>query len=1211
MLFRNKVAIVVVGVAIGVTTAYLVGTSDAAVERLVREQLAQRVRAPCRFEGASFSFLHGLEVRGLTMLDPDDPAGPPLVEADRAIVDYTLDLLDTGPHVTAIEVVEPKVRLRRDAEGSLSLVRALRLPKGGEGPHPRIVLRDGELTYSDPALLQGEPLALTAVNVLVAAARPKAFDLVGGTISLTGRSDILGPVSVAAVVVARDAAEFTADFPDVAIDPSLPARFAGPVAARVAATRPEGSASARVEGRFEEGRPLEARGVVHLRDVAASVTLPEEAGRAAPEPLAVSKLAARVVFDGNRVDVEEASFHAAGAEFRARASLADAMEPEPAFSLELGAESLPLTRELRAFLPHVARRVVEAYDLTGTIGLAVEASGTPAAPEVDARARVRDGRVRYEGYVREDGVRRGFAWTVTDVAGDVSFDGKTVRLAAGGRHGPARAHLEGTVVLNRDAPDLPDIRIRVEEAPLDEDLRTAFGDRAPKLIDPWNPSGIAQRVDVHVTRDPVVDAEHDVVEVTIHLDGRAGGRPVNQLPVPLTGIAGKIEILEPIVDGQRRGLVRLTGLSAEAEGLTVSVSGDVRRDAQDKDREDLRIALATPDASGAFRAALDSSPVVPRGVKDALRKLALAGPLRADVRVVDLGGGERADTAVATLLGVSVKGWDDVPLAARGVTGRVSYAGDTLTFEDLAGTLAMERSPRFTARGRLLDVSGEPDFDVHVESEEVPLGEPLRAALGPLAEDARAFWEEVRPVGARAAVVLDVRPRAHETPFEVTLSDIRGRLQPLGLELDNDAGTLHYDGRTLTVTGLESAIGAASLRFDTAVYEMATGRLDVRASVRGLHFPEDLEGPLDAATIASIVEEAPNRTLHALDARIAYERASRTLSIAAEVSVRPRSRRALPDPGWAPQGSLAAERLVFRLPEEGPTTFEGRAFAQEFSLRAGLAVDRLDGHLDFEGAFGDDPRFELRTQGSSFRIEEYPFEDATTRLTLTRRGARVETKAGFMGGRFEGQVGPGDDRTAYRGRLLLEGARLERFLTFRGDPQREVATGNLDVAVAFENATGAREDLRGEAAIRISDGRLLPVPVFGAIASVLDVLTLGVLGSSGDLSDAAARLELNGEWLEVRDLELRGSGGVVEGGTGTIGLDGRIDLWVYPRFEPGLPLVDWIVRLIQQPFPRAVHVTGTLRNPRTRYEPIPSALLDRRREPQPAGDVREPRRDPW
>src|SRR5262245_21652921 len=167
MLIRNKVAIVVVGVGIGLASAYVFATSDAYVARTLHDQIAKYVRAPCSFAGASFTYLHGIEVRDLVILDPDDPAGPPLVSAHRALVDYTLCVLDTGPHMTSIELDRPRVRLDRDPDGRFAIARAFLAPEGTgpRAPLPRVLLRGGELTVSDPSLLAVGPVVLSDIVV--------------------------------------------------------------------------------------------------------------------------------------------------------------------------------------------------------------------------------------------------------------------------------------------------------------------------------------------------------------------------------------------------------------------------------------------------------------------------------------------------------------------------------------------------------------------------------------------------------------------------------------------------------------------------------------------------------------------------------------------------------------------------------------------------------------------------------------------------------------------------------------------------------------------------------------------------------------------------------------------------------------------------------------------------------------------------------------
>ena len=109
------------------------------------------------------------------------------------------------------------------------------------------------------------------------------------------------------------------------------------------------------------------------------------------------------------------------------------------------------------------------------------------------------------------------------------------------------------------------------------------------------------------------------------------------------------------------------------------------------------------------------------------------------------------------------------------------------------------------------------------------------------------------------------------------------------------------------------------------------------------------------------------------------------------------------------------------------------------------------------------------------------------------------------------------------------------------------------------------------------------------------------------------KFELDGERVLVEEVSVTGSGvnASIANGEGTIGFDGRIDMAVYPRIDLGLPIIDQIWHLIQSPLPRRVRVTGTLRNPKTNWELMSTGGTDYAREPQPAGEVAEPSRDPW
>ena len=134
MRLRYRLALGVAGVAALGLSAFAVGLSDRAVKKRVAAVLAETLRAPCTFDSASFSFLEGLEVRGLEVLDPDDPLGPPLLTVESLHLDYAGDLLREGPRLTKVVLHGPRIRVLRRADGTLALASLVSLPETEPGP---------------------------------------------------------------------------------------------------------------------------------------------------------------------------------------------------------------------------------------------------------------------------------------------------------------------------------------------------------------------------------------------------------------------------------------------------------------------------------------------------------------------------------------------------------------------------------------------------------------------------------------------------------------------------------------------------------------------------------------------------------------------------------------------------------------------------------------------------------------------------------------------------------------------------------------------------------------------------------------------------------------------------------------------------------------------------------------------------------------------
>jgi len=1207
MLIRNHVAIVVVGVGIAVVSAYVIGTSDAVVSRVLRERLMSNVRAPCTFDHASFTFLGGVRLHGLVVSDPDAPFSAPLLTAETAVVDYKLGAFGLGPRITDVSVERPRLKIERAADGSLPIKRLVDFAGGGPKLRPFVVkLRGGLATFADPSLLAQGPLALTDVNLDVTPQSDSA-DWTHAVVALTAKSDVLGAVKADAVV-GRGEESFVAtlDLPQIRFDAAVARRFVGETAKGVAEMSPAGTASAHVQVRVGKGRPPAPEAEVVLHDVSVRVSNLDDPP---PEPIDVTKINGRLHYAAGRLDATDLAFTALGATFRAQAAIDGIGRDAPRLDATASMSDLALDDALRRHVRARFRRIAEAYDVRGTGGATATVKGPLDDLAVGVVAKLTHGHVRYDGYLDpKDGVRHGYAYDADDVTGTVTLEGPTISIDATGSHGPATLHATGTVVTSSAGRDVPDITIVADDVPLDDAIRKAFHDGGEKAFVPYAPSGTAQTITVHVRHDPI--GKRDAVDVRLKFDGRARFSP-HVFPAAFTDAVGDVEVLEP--DGARReDLVRLKDLTARGDGFGVRVSGEVLGD-----HEDLRIHADVAEAGGAFRAAVEKSTAIPKNAIAAMQKLDPSGALGIDAHVLHRPDGTRGDVVDFDLRGTNVAGYGDVRLAARKVTGRVHLEGEQLTFENLAGELALgEFAPPFRGFGKLVGISGTPEPTIHVEAAELPLGDALREALGPLAITGAKFWDVAQPVGSvRAGAVLDLRPSTDRVPFEVSATGIHGALRPLGLEIDCDGGSFHYDGFAVQVRDLDAAIGAATMKIDSADYDMLYGVLDVRVSaLRALKFPEDLEGPLARDTIEKIVESAPGRILHAPKLHVVYRPNPRSIEIDGDVSFRPRSRHATGEQGYRPDGNLSIERLAFLMPEYEPVSFDGEARADDFAFKVGVAVEKMFGPIAFSGTLGAKPTFRARTTGASFRVEDFPLEKADVEVDPTPAGERVNVKkANFMAGDFQCVVATGDRGVGYQGKLTIEGADLEKFLRSRGDVSEHVATGVVDGDLQFHNPTGVFADLRGDGKLVVSRGHLSPAPGVGAAG--VKIATLGVV--SPDLTDAEMKFDLNGDRLILTKLEVTSDvngASALTHGSGWVELGGRLDVSVDLQiFDINIPVVRQLFSWFQRPWPTRVRILGTLRNPRTAplFYDFGLGHDVARPEPQPAGDVRPPERDPW
>ncbi len=1226
---RDRAALIVVGAGALALSAAMTLLRDSAVEEHLERLLPRLLSAPCSFSGASFSVLDGLLVRDLTVLDPNDPLAAPLLSVGETRIEYTLDVFGEGPRLTDVVLVAPRLRVVRDQDGTVSLLSVVRGRDDGTDSDdtdasrglPRVRIIGGDVELSDPALLaDGASLSLHGIRAGLAEEDGVL------TLTTTATADLIGDFDARATLD-RDGQSGQIDITlkGAELSSSLAGRLESRAATFLRDLDAAGTLSGRVTLTLVDGAVADADGELVLDDVAVSVRIPDDTGRAEPRPLRLTSLNGKLIAREGRVSIESLTGRLldadlsvdGGVDLRPPSGMTD---DDRRVDLRVGIDGLGVGPELVAHLPSHLGEIQRRFAIHARVGATVHVRGRTERPTVDARLVLTEGRASYEGGIHPDtGARFGFPWQVTDLEGTVEVTGTRVDIDATGRHGPARVTVQGMTDLTADRRVITDIRIGATDVPLDDDLKSAFLENGEALFARWRPDGVAERIDVRVVQDPDVDALGEAAtDVDLEFDGRATFHP-SLLPADLAVSSGTVRVHQPVVDGQRIDTVTLQGVEAAGDGFTITANGAVTTDAAGT-RDDLHLGLSG-SANETLMTALQASPDVPKGTKRALRLLQPRGPLRAEV-LLRGDATVREDSVTVTLDGVSVAGWDGIPLALSDARGTVGLDGETLTVTGL--TARALGDARIRIDGTLDGLASESIVPrLVIAATDAPLGARLRTALGTLGDPLAPFWDEVRPGDdAFADIDLIVGPDDQAAgPIDARLRRIRGGLNLQGFALVAEDGTARFaDG--LVETDLVGRIGDAAVT-------IAGGRLDTRSgdatavlTARGLPFPRGLAPVLPPETVDSLADAVPGRALHLNAMALTWESASRRLTLEGRATLRPRERATASGETILHDADVVLRPAVLTLPESGPVEVAAAVEIVRAHIEPGIEIEELIGHASVTGTLGgDDATLQVALTDAAFRTLGRPFRDVSLHLDVEGAKIRVEDlSARLHGGLLTGQIGAGGAKVAYRGDLSLTGARLSRVLSERPGQTSE---GLLDVRVRFRNPTGKARDLQGAGRAEMRDARLV-APVATAVTNAVNGALLGLGNMQGEFSEGFVEFDLRGDRALVRDLYIGGAAlpplGTLElrDGRGAVGLDGeRIDLIVYPRikFDPfGLDptgLFDSLLS-VAQVLLRRVRIEGTMRNPTTSWEVVgEDGDAEFAPRPQPAGELLPYGPEPW
>jgi hypothetical protein len=156
------------------------------------------------------------------------------------------------------------------------------------------------------------------------------------------------------------------------------------------------------------------------------------------------------------------------------------------------------------------------------------------------------------------------------------------------------------------------------------------------------------------------------------------------------------------------------------------------------------------------------------------------------------------------------------------------------------------------------------------------------------------------------------------------------------------------------------------------------------------------------------------------------------------------------------------------------------------------------------------------------------------------------------------------------------------------DDSKGVVSGRY----GFRARMGAEEEMTGSGSLRIEDGNVFAIPVFGPFSAILGGIIPGVVYNTARL--ASADFTVANKKITTRNIEIAGRGFSMFGNGDIYFLTGRLDLSMRINVQgiPGLVFFP-VSKLLEY------HSEGTLDDPRWRPKIIPKIPLPGGKKPTP------------
>lgn len=795
---------------------------------------------------------------------------------------------------------------------------------------------------------------------------------------------------------------------------------------------------------------------------------------------------------------------------------------------------------------------LHAYEPEGLLGVdchVTRPAGAQAAP------------LRLRGELRPNGTTArysGFPVRLDNVRGRVRFTDDGVWLDnLVGNHGSATARINARLDEPRPWTGL-ELSVDADAVPLDDALFAALSPRYQRMWMLFDPHGLAE-VHARLTRPSGSDT-HGPRPWNQQLDVRLldAGLRFERFPYPFDHVCGQVRIGPGRID-----LDGLTGSVGPIESVTSAAAGDtpahldasirvdgawqdadaaapggrleLRVEARDLPLDERLLDALPPEARTAL------SQFSPQGRADLIGRVYVAPP---DDEV-------RYDLD-ARLLDARLR-YSELPYTIEKLTGQLRITPDRIALIDLRGS---HGAAAVMARG---EVHRQPDgaiADLAISVSNLPLDAELQSAVPP---ELRRVWNMLSPAGQvdlatqyhRVTRGATTEQRHHTV---VTVRNGAARYAAFPLPIDQLSGRLVVSNERVELSGVQGQCGPAPLRIDGSI-DLAnvgpTGLLRVDAD----------RLPLNDAFTAALPE--------ALQA------------------------------GWrslAASGTCDLHLDILRFAATGGSALDwdwrGQAVLHDLALNLGLDTRNVNGELTGGGSIhAGQLAVDVSARLARAALGPFDFRDLTLRAVIpagARRlklaGCEAKLFGGSAAGECEIEFAPA--HTEYAFLMNVVDARLDELLNAMRRPGQPAsnARGLVFGKFALRGKVGDDAGRRGGGEVFLREAQVWRLP------AVLDIFRLVNLAPDENMfHDGWIRFSLDGQTLHLDKIDLQGHA-VALVGSGEMNTDSgdlNVKLLIGSPHRLRVPVLTELIEGASRDL-FEVQVTGTIRDPKIASKPLSS-----------------------